>query len=64
MKTIATLILVCLLGCEPASNADPTLSSDYHRSVYVVQDRERHVVCYITTGTGGGISCVQLGEKL
>lgn len=63
----ACLLVMCLTGCERRD--DPFTKTSVHTNqvdslvanfdtIQVVRDETRHVTCYVTSGTGGGISCI------
>lgn len=60
----ACLLVMCLTGCDVPGPSVPdktnqvdTLVANWDK-IQVVRDETRHVTCYVTSGTGGGISCI------
>lgn len=62
----ACLLAMCITGCDQPepyvkplekTNQVDTLVANSDR-IQVVRDETRHVTCYVTSGTGGGISCI------
>lgn len=63
------LLTMCITGCD-MPDPPPRFHKDSNKSdqidilyanwdrIQVVRDETRHVTCYVTSGTGGGISCI------
>lgn len=71
MGVSAFVCIATMAACEDTPNQPaPTVgpmerlrTSENYSDVLVVKDEKRNVVCYITGGTGGGISCVHVNPS-